>query len=54
MTLMTLLVLILWTIIGGLNLYACGAKTPASWHSYWCCYIVLMVYIISDIVSKEV
>ena len=50
----SIVVLLLWLIVGGLNLARCIIKRECSWLDYWLVYGVLIVNLIDDIVEKLV
>ena len=47
-------VLVIWLIVGGLNLVRCITKRECSWLDYWLLYVVLIINLIDDIVEKLV
>ena len=47
-------VLVLWLIVGGLNLARCITKRKCSWLDYWLVYGVLIINLIDEIFEKLV
>ena len=45
-------VLVLWLIVGGLNLARCITKRECSWLDYWLLYVVLIINLIDEIFKK--
>ena len=50
----SVVVLVLWLIVGGLNLARCITKRECSWLDYWLVYVVLIVNLIDEIFDKLV
>lgn len=47
-------VLVIWLIVGGLNLVRCITKRECSWLDYWLLYVVLIINLIDEIFKKLV
>ena len=47
-------VLMIWLIVGGLNLVRCITKRECSWLDYWLLYVVLIINLIDEIFKKLV
>ena len=47
-------VLVLWLIVGGLNLARCIAKHECRWLDYWLLYVVLIINLIDEVFEKLV
>ena len=46
--------LVIWLIVGGLNLVRCITKRECSWLDYWLLYVVLIINLIDEIFKKLV
>ena len=47
-------VLVIWLIVGGLNLVRCITKRECSWLDYWLLYVVLIINLIDEVFEKLV
>ena len=47
-------VLVLWLIVGGLNLARCITKRECRWLDYWLLYVVLIINLIEEVFEKLV
>ena len=45
-------VLVLWLIVGGLNLARCITKRECNWLDYWLVYVVLIINLIDEVFEK--
>ncbi len=45
-------VLVIWLIVGGLNLARCITKRECSWLDYWPLYVVLIINLIDEVFEK--
>ena len=45
-------VLVIWLIVGGLNLVRCITKRECSWLDYWLLYLGLIINLIDEIFEK--
>lgn len=48
----SLAVLVIWLIVGGLNLARCITKRECSWLDYWFLYGVLIINLIDEVFEK--
>ena len=54
MILISIVVLVIWLIVGGINLARCIVKSECSWLDYWLVYGVLIINLIDEIFEKLV
>ena len=45
-------VLVLWLIVGGLNLARCITKRECNWLDYWLVYVVLIINLVDEVFEK--
>ena len=49
MTALDWFTIIIWSMVGGLNIVSCINKDKCSWPTFWLTYVAMMIYMINFI-----